>query len=321
MMPSRLSDGHVPLGDIAALGARSERHEDLRNAARDGNVMEVRRTLDQPSVDVDAVSLQGRTALMLAAMRGNVDCVRELLDRGARLDAKCGLGWSALIYAAMDGRDACVQLLLEKHAKPGVRGNAGKTALWVAARYGHDACVLLLLEHGADQTELEDGMHTPLMKLVRTSCEKSVCWALKHGADAKATRSYDGATAMHILASSSRFGPRGHRDWKTLNILQLLVRFDSPIGAVDECGNTALDLVAKGERSGGHQLDLLELFLLNGADINRLAHDKNGRATAIMELMWSHEDGAGIEAAFVESTLVLNGGKLSAQHIVRCLLE
>jgi beta-lactamase regulating signal transducer with metallopeptidase domain len=89
-------------------------------------------------------------ALVEAAAEGDINDVRELLDKGGNVNAAVAGDGSPLIVAARGGHLALVRLLLERGADVNqvVRGDG--TALIMAAREGHLEVVRLLLDQGAD---------------------------------------------------------------------------------------------------------------------------------------------------------------------------
>ncbi len=104
----------------------------------------------QGSVDVEARSTADETPLMMAALKGRLDLVRQLIERRAQVNKP---GWTPLHYAAThSGPDApeITRLMLEHHAYINAESPNGSTPLMMAARYGHATVVKLLLEEGAD---------------------------------------------------------------------------------------------------------------------------------------------------------------------------
>ena len=99
------------------------------------------------AVEVDAVNAAGESALMLAALKGDLGGMRLLLERGARVNQP---GWSALHYAATGPETQAVRLLLDRGAEVNAASPNGSTALMMAAQYGTEASVKLLLDRGAD---------------------------------------------------------------------------------------------------------------------------------------------------------------------------
>ena len=106
-----------------------------------------------PSLQVDLVNGVGESALMMAALRGQLTWVQRLLDRGAAVNKE---GWSPLHYAA-SGPDAnVVRLLLERGAVVDAEAPNRNTPLMMAARYGKEESVTLLLAQGADPKRMND---------------------------------------------------------------------------------------------------------------------------------------------------------------------
>jgi ankyrin repeat protein len=103
--------------------------------------------LKAPGVDVNALNAAGESALMMAALKGQADWSRRLIDQGAKVDQT---GWSPLHYAATGPEPAVVKLLLDRGAAIDAPSPNGTTALMMAAQYGVEASVELLLARGAD---------------------------------------------------------------------------------------------------------------------------------------------------------------------------
>jgi ankyrin repeat protein len=114
---------------------------------REGSFKAAEALLRHPALDVDASNAAGETALMMAALKGQLEWVRRLLDRGAKLERP---GWTPLHYAATGPNAAIVRLLLERGAYVEPRSPNGSTPLMMAARYGSEEAVKALLAAGAD---------------------------------------------------------------------------------------------------------------------------------------------------------------------------
>ena len=98
---------------------------------------------------LNAPDQSGRTPLMYAALTGDVDQVKKLLQQGADVNAVGDYGQTALISAAR-GSAAVVQLLLDKGAKVNAGDKSGWTPLMSAARFGTAETMGLLINAGAD---------------------------------------------------------------------------------------------------------------------------------------------------------------------------
>ena len=106
-----------------------------------------RMLVDQPTIDVNALNLAGESALMIAAIKGDLASVKLLLDRGARVSQP---GWTALHYAASGREPSTVEWLLDRGAEVDALSPNGSTPLMMAAQYGSEASVDLLLARGAN---------------------------------------------------------------------------------------------------------------------------------------------------------------------------
>ncbi len=89
--------------------------------------------------------------LLDAARRGELEAVRELIRRGADVDAVRGDGMTALHFAAERGHAEVARALIDAGAAVGAGTRIGRYApLHLAARGGHGTIVARLLEAGAD---------------------------------------------------------------------------------------------------------------------------------------------------------------------------
>ncbi|WP_024539371.1 ankyrin repeat domain-containing protein [Comamonas badia] len=101
---------------------------------------------------VEARNAKDESALMMAALRGNLEAARTLIARDADVNKT---GWTPLHYAASGSADtaqAMVRLLLEHSAYIDAGSPNGTTPLMMAAQYGEIDVARLLLQEGADPT-------------------------------------------------------------------------------------------------------------------------------------------------------------------------
>ncbi len=101
-------------------------------------------------VHPDAVRGGGLTSLMSAAYVGATELAKDLLRRGADVEAQDDDGFTALMYAANGGQDELVKLLIEAGAEVNQADRAGSTSLMFGAQHGHSGIVKRLLSAGAD---------------------------------------------------------------------------------------------------------------------------------------------------------------------------
>ena len=100
-----------------------------------------------PGTDLDLANENGESPLMMAALKGDLDVARQLLDRGAKVNRA---GWGPLHYAASGPSLPMLRLLLDRGATVDAPSPNETTALMMAARYGTEDAVAVLLERGAD---------------------------------------------------------------------------------------------------------------------------------------------------------------------------
>lgn len=145
------------------LGASSLAHaqtfDDLMRSTRNGDAALLIHLLQQGAW-LDSVDAEGNTLLMQAIAEFENGVASILIDAGARLDTRNRHGDSALQLAALKGNVEIVKRLLESGAKV---EQDGWTALHYAAYSGHSQIAALLLDHSADPDAIALNGATPLM--------------------------------------------------------------------------------------------------------------------------------------------------------------
>jgi len=198
------------------------------------------------------VKADEETALLFAAMRGDVEAVNALLDNGADVNVKHEDGWNGLMLAAVNGHSLVVQALLDKGAKVDAKENLmGQTALIWAVKGGHAAIVKILLKAGANVNDRDKFGGTALTRAASNGQAQILNTLLEAGADINA-REYDGDTAV-IEATAE-----GH-----LEIIQALLKAGANVNDKDLEGRTLLMIAAM---IGADKV--VKALLDAGADIN-----------------------------------------------------
>lgn len=118
----------------------------LMLAARNKNP-ELGGFLLEAGANPDLRNKYGETATMLACYYGQLNLVKQLYAKGAKIDHD---GWNPLIYAASKGYKEIVDFLLGYGARIDATTDNGTTALMMAVRGNHHDTVELLLKHGAN---------------------------------------------------------------------------------------------------------------------------------------------------------------------------
>ncbi|XP_015439222.1 PREDICTED: kinase D-interacting substrate of 220 kDa [Dufourea novaeangliae] len=125
-------------------------YRSLTSYITDDNLAGLQNFLENKRVQVDDRDENGSTALILAASKGRIHFVRELVNHGADVNAEDGDNWTALLCAAKEGHtDVCLELL-EHGADLEHRDMGGWTALMWATYKGRSPTVTMLLARGAD---------------------------------------------------------------------------------------------------------------------------------------------------------------------------
>ncbi|RZA19210.1 MAG: hypothetical protein EOP93_09395, partial [Lysobacteraceae bacterium] len=188
----RAADGQTPLGVALAAGRR-----DLADWLDWRGWRLPRRPLQ--AGDVPA-----------AAIVGDTDAVRRLLDLGLPVDAVDSQGCSALLRAAGGGHRALVDLLLARGANPGLAANTGATPLSAAVSMRQTEIVDCLLDAGAGLEQRLPGEVTVLMLAAALGLPELVSRLLQAGADLHATDA-QGLTPLHcatLYGFTARERPR-----------------------------------------------------------------------------------------------------------------
>ncbi len=101
----------------------------------------------QPNIDFEQTNRHQETALMMAALKGQLTIVKDIVQRGAEIDRT---GWSPLHYAASNGHLDVVRYLVEQGANVDAVSPNHTTPLMMAARGGYIHVVKLLIDLDAD---------------------------------------------------------------------------------------------------------------------------------------------------------------------------
>ena len=103
--------------------------------------------VDWSKTDVNRLNASGESALMIAALKGNLELATKLIEKGADINKT---GWTPLHYAASSGHLAIIALLLDNSAYIDAESPNRTTPLMMAAMYGSPQAVKRLLQDGAD---------------------------------------------------------------------------------------------------------------------------------------------------------------------------
>jgi ankyrin repeat protein len=259
--PDDLS-GDVPPSPADARATR------MMAALRDGDRPAFEQLLKENPAAVNLRGPGGSTPLIYAALYGDADSLRLLLDRGADPNLRNDAHATALMYA-VDNLEK-TRLLLEHRADPNARSEEGRTPLMIAASgIGSNAVIKVLIEHGADPST------APLNLAVPNFDDAILEMLMRRGAD---LRPYPLSAALRAecspcverlikaaspgslntsLAAAARFGD-------VEAVKRLLAQGADP-GSVDGRGFTPLMIAAASEAASA---DIIKGLLDGGVNVN-----------------------------------------------------
>jgi ankyrin repeat protein len=214
----------------------------------------------------------GGSALYQAALAGNLEILKLLLDKGANVNAQLGGGETILHVMATNGRAAIVKLLLENHANIEARDRFGLTPLMVTAQNDQVEAARQLLDAGA-QIEARDTHGETAMHLAAHRASTAVLSVLlDRGAPIEA-RDNDGFTPLICAAEAGGVAHAGrnfHVDkYPAVAAVNLLLDRGANIEAKSNWGQTALHRAAFRDRP-----DAVKALLERGANLQ--AMDNHG---------------------------------------------
>src|SRR6516164_2276606 len=235
---------------------------DVADAAMKGNREAVRSLLDRKT-DVNAPQLDGTTALHWAVEADDLDLADLLIRQGANVSAANRDGATPLLLASVNGKAAMIERLLQAGADPNVAlSRYGDTALMLAARTGDTDAIKVLLDHGAQVNKQETwGGTSALMWAVSERHPAVVKMLLERGADVNARSKF--------VPSTTGRGFEGTTPTET------------PAGqAPEEFSSGLLTPLMFAAREG--DLECAHLLVAAGADLNAATGDgKTALALAI----------------------------------------
>lgn len=197
----------------------------------------------------------GNTAAMLAAAGNHAHCLDAILKSGAPIDAQDWRGYTALMLACAEGAVRCVRILLDRCASTTVASKAfGEVPLMFcpSAHSGGGACARALLQAGADVDARNSTGYTALILAAIEGKPDCVRALLQHNANVDAT-SNSGFTALGLC-------PPTHRGFMCA---RLLVAHGANVDVRDHEGCTQLwNACAFGNEA------FVQLLLDAGADVN-----------------------------------------------------
>ncbi|CAL8352268.1 unnamed protein product [Merluccius merluccius] len=197
----------------------------LMKAVERGEVDKVAAVLSKKGITPTKLDVEGRSAFHLAATRGHLDCLNQILGHNVDITATDATGKNALHLASRNGHSLCVQKLLQHNCPVGNVDLQGRTALHDAVMAGCTSSVKLLSDSGASVNTSDFDGRTPLV-LATQMCHPHICkLLLERGADIT-LRDKQNKTAL-ILGC----------EYGCKDAVEVLLRSGADVTAVDGLGH------------------------------------------------------------------------------------
>lgn len=143
-------------------------------------------------------------ALRQAAQDGEMTTVKDLLGKGANLNARDDLGRTALLWIApAKDNPEMAKFLISKGADVNAKDNQGETALMIAASQSNPGIVTALLEGGAEVDSQNKTGRTALMAAAFRANLEEIKILLNNNADRK-IKDKKGRTAFDLATEGAK---------------------------------------------------------------------------------------------------------------------
>ncbi|KAI4455457.1 molting protein mlt-4 [Holotrichia oblita] len=174
--------------------------------------------------DVHLESPDGKTALYLAALRGNVEVVEMLLRNGTNINQVNKHGFTSLDVAIVSGQYNTVQILLKNQADVNFRDKDCSTPLYKAVGAMNKEMVEILLKNGAYLHCVNKFGFTPLITAVEEGFATAVEILLRNGADVNFKTESD-ITPLYVAALT-----------RNIDIIALLLEYGADVDIITKGG-------------------------------------------------------------------------------------
>ncbi|XP_075124293.1 ankyrin repeat domain-containing protein 6 isoform X2 [Leptodactylus fuscus] len=179
-----------------------------------------------------AVTKHGRTPLHLAANKGHLNVVQILLKAGCDLDVQDDGQQTALHRAAVVGHSDILAILIQEGCALDRQDKDGNTALHEAAWHGFSQSVKLLVKAGANVLARNKAGNTPLHLACQNGHSQSCRFLLLAGSRAD-LKNHVGDTCLHVAAR-----------YNHLSVIRILLSAFCSVNEKNQAGDTPLHIAA-----------------------------------------------------------------------------
>ena len=243
----------------AKVNDENDKGADALHSACCARRIEVVELLLANGADVNAKGGKHRNALNAACSEGSVDIVNFLLAAGADATA-FDENYGNAFQAAVLGRHQLVAKILAPRCEVNSAGGVKGTALVIAASLGDVQMLELLFELGVRTGPTKD-IANAMVAASAKGHDEVVIALIKQGADVDATGTYKSKTWTPLQVAASK----GY-----VSTVAQLLAFGANSGLVAGFSGTAL-LAASDTSTHNHsELQIIDLLIDAGADVNKL---------------------------------------------------
>jgi serine/threonine-protein phosphatase 6 regulatory ankyrin repeat subunit B len=256
------------------------------------NHVAIVRLLIKAGADVNIVDNKGLTPLIWASQDGYIEVAKLLIENDADINFQDANGRTALMWASQDGYFELVKYLLDKKAKVNIQNAGGTSALTIASEKGHTEIAKLLIENKANvNLETKDGL-TALISASANGNLEIVKLLLKYDANLEAkspnTKTNKLMTALEFAMESKSFeivevlkNAGAKFSFKDDDINSILQKQNpETLENFIKSGNSVKDFNIYGLAYSNTNLDVIEILLKHGADVNSKSPEKNSPLNA-----------------------------------------
>ncbi|XP_068087240.1 ankyrin repeat domain-containing protein 6 isoform X2 [Hyperolius riggenbachi] len=179
-----------------------------------------------------AVTKHGRTPLHLAAHKGHLNVVQILIKAGCELDIQDDGHQTALHRAAVVGNSDILAALIQEGCALNRQDKDGNTALHEAAWHGFSQSVKLLVKAGANVLAKNKAGNTPLHLACQNGHSQSCRVLLLAGSRAD-LKNHAGDTCLHVTAR-----------YNHLSVIRILLSAFCSVNEKNQAGDTPLHVAA-----------------------------------------------------------------------------
>ncbi|XP_015796392.3 ankycorbin isoform X1 [Nothobranchius furzeri] len=205
--------------------------ERLLASVEHGELDKVVSLLSKKGANAVKLDSEGKSALHVAAARGQTECLAVILSHGADLSVTDAAGFSPLHLAAKNNHVECCRKLIQNKCPVDTMDSLGRTALHHAAAVGNVQIVQLLCEVKSPINLKDTDGITPLMLSARHGHNEVCSNLLDCGAEIN-TSGNTGRTALMLATESS-----------SVSVVEVLVQRGADVFAVDSEGNDVFHFV------------------------------------------------------------------------------